>query len=101
MTAEGARERATTVQLTRFTEFAAQATMPAPRGPIDDLAQGDGPGDRAASRQLPEALVAAAICGDRGARQELLGLIHPLVLRYCRARMRRELGACSADDVAQ
>ena len=46
--------------------------------------------------------VAAAVRGDGRARGELLALISPLVLRYCRARLgRRETALGSADDVAQ
>lgn len=49
-----------------------------------------------------EPLVAAAAAGDAAAREKLLGAIHPLVLRYCRARLgRQETGLCSAEDVAQ
>ena len=47
-------------------------------------------------------MVAGAVRGDGRAREELLALIHPLVLRYCRARLgRRETALGSADDVAQ
>jgi hypothetical protein len=31
---------------------------------------------------LPNGLIVAAVRGDRGARDELLALIQPLVLRY-------------------
>lgn len=49
-----------------------------------------------------ECLVADAVCGDRRARDLLLGQIHPFVLRYCRARLgRQESVVGSADDVAQ
>ncbi|MCW2719768.1 RNA polymerase sigma factor ShbA [Pseudonocardia sp.] len=51
---------------------------------------------------LLESLVAAAVVGDRGAREELLAEIQPLVLRYCRGRLgRQETVIGSADDVAQ
>ena len=54
------------------------------------------------TRDLPEALVVGAVRGDEHARDELLGLIQPLVLRYCRARLgRQESVRDSADDVAQ
>ena len=49
-----------------------------------------------------ESLVAAAVAGDRRARERLLAEIHPLVLRYCRGRLgRQETVIGSADDVAQ
>jgi RNA polymerase sigma-70 factor (ECF subfamily) len=58
--------------------------------------------DDSRSRDLPEALVVGAVRGDERARAELLALIHPLVLRYCRARLgRQESVRGSADDVAQ
>jgi RNA polymerase sigma-70 factor (ECF subfamily) len=51
---------------------------------------------------LLESLVAAAVAGERGARDQLLAEIHPLVLRYCRGRLgRQESVIGSADDVAQ
>lgn len=51
---------------------------------------------------LLESLVAAAVAGDRLARERLLGEIQPLVLRYCRGRLgRQETVIGSADDVAQ
>ena len=47
-------------------------------------------------------LVARAVTGDGRARDELLTVIHPLVLKYCRARLgRQESLMGSADDVAQ
>lgn len=54
------------------------------------------------SRILIDTLVARAVTGDDRARDELLALIHPLVLKYCRARLgRQESLMGSADDVAQ
>ncbi len=59
-------------------------------------------GGGTASREPPDELVAAAVRGDGRAREELLALIHPLVLRYCRGRLgRRETALGTADDVAQ
>jgi RNA polymerase sigma-70 factor, ECF subfamily len=64
--------------------------------PSDDVNGGGG------SRELPNGLIVAAVRGDRGARDELLALIQPLVLRYCRGKMgRQESVLGSADDVAQ
>ena len=49
-----------------------------------------------------EVLVAAANDGDRGALNDVLMIIRPLVVRYCRARVgRQERSSVSADDVAQ
>lgn len=60
------------------------------------------PEERPDSRVLIDALVAAAVGGDERARDRLLALIHPLVLKYCRARLgRQESLMGSADDVAQ
>jgi RNA polymerase sigma-70 factor (ECF subfamily) len=51
---------------------------------------------------LPNGLITAAVRGDCRARDELLALIQPLVLRYCRGRLgRQESVLGSADDVAQ
>ena len=100
-----------------FGGSAESATPPTPvaaRGSIDvapsggglsegarDVADGSSRGG-AAGRELPAGLVAAAVRGDGRAREELLALIYPLVLRYCRARLgRRETALGSADDVAQ
>ena len=49
-----------------------------------------------------ERLVAAANAGDRVALNDVLAIIRPLVVRYCRARVgRQERYSASADDVAQ
>ncbi len=49
-----------------------------------------------------DALVAAAVGGDRSAMERLLAAIRPPVVRYCRARVgRQERTSASADDVAQ
>ncbi len=49
-----------------------------------------------------DALVAAAVGGDRTAVERLLAVIRPLVSRYCRARFGwQERSSASADDVAQ
>ncbi|MHA6615521.1 RNA polymerase sigma factor ShbA [Pseudonocardia sp. DLS-67] len=51
---------------------------------------------------LLESLLRAAVAGEPRARERLLAEIHPLVLRYCRARLgRQETVMGSADDVAQ
>ena len=100
-----------------FGGSAGSATTPTPvaaGGPVDVAASGGGlsegardapdgsPRGGAASRELPDGLVAAAVRGDGRARGKLLALIYPLVLRYCRARLgRRETALGSADDVAQ
>lgn len=47
-------------------------------------------------------VVHAAIDGDRGATQEILTRIRPLIVRYCRARLHRQENTFAyADDVAQ
>jgi RNA polymerase sigma-70 factor (ECF subfamily) len=94
-------------------EFAKPNPVPGARGPIDavklsdsrsdgveDLPDGvSGGGTR---HELPSGLIAAAVRGDCRARDELLALIQPLVLRYCRGRLgRQESVLGSADDVAQ
>ena len=54
------------------------------------------------ARTMIDTLVAGAVGGDARARDDLLKLIHPLVLKYCRARLgRQESLIGSADDVAQ
>jgi RNA polymerase sigma-70 factor, ECF subfamily len=49
-----------------------------------------------------DAVVAAAVAGDRDALREVLETIRPIVIRYCRARIGAiERSGLSADDVAQ
>lgn len=49
-----------------------------------------------------EALVAAAVAGDRSALNELLADLQPKIIRYCRAHTGRAQSTyASADDVAQ
>lgn len=51
---------------------------------------------------IPDELVDAARCGDRAALQRLISLIHPHVVRYCRARVTPDhRGLSGADDVTQ
>jgi RNA polymerase sigma-70 factor, ECF subfamily len=97
-------------------ESGKSATIPVPlaRGPIDGVAPSSG-GLRESARDLPkgplaggaarrellDGFLAGAVRGDCRARDDLLALIHPLVLRYCRARLgRQESVLGSADDVA-
>ena len=94
-------------------EAAKPDPTPEARGLIGSITPGggcrDGVEDRSdgingggGSRELPNGLIVAAVRGDRGAREELLALIQPLVLRYCRGKMgRQESVLGSADDVAQ
>jgi RNA polymerase sigma-70 factor (ECF subfamily) len=96
-------------------EPARPGAIPVARGPVDGPTLGGGGRgagandwpesavrDDSLSRELPEALVVGAVRGSERARDELLALIHPLVLRYCRARLgRQESVLRSADDVAQ
>jgi RNA polymerase sigma-70 factor (ECF subfamily) len=54
------------------------------------------------SEERLEAVVAAAVAGDRGALRQVLETVRPIVARYCRARLGpAERGGVSADDVAQ
>lgn len=48
-----------------------------------------------------EAVVAAAVAGDRTAVGGVIERIRPLVVRYCRARISGDRGFSTADDVAQ
>lgn len=53
-------------------------------------------------REDLQLLAALAIGGDRPAAEELLGAVHAMAHRYCRARLARYPGAeNAADDVAQ
>jgi len=55
-----------------------------------------------ASRNTLQGLAARAVAGDRRATEDLIGAVHRLVHRYCRARLSRFPGAeHAADDVAQ
>ncbi len=68
-------------------------------GADERVAPPDGEPD---TRTMIDTLVAGAVGGDARARDDLLALIHPLVLKYCRARLgRQESLMGSADDVAQ
>lgn len=46
-------------------------------------------------------LVAAVVAGDQAALNQLLVILRPLVVRYCRSRLGTERGGVAADDVAQ
>jgi RNA polymerase sigma-70 factor, ECF subfamily len=49
-----------------------------------------------------DAVVAQAVAGDRDALREVLEMIRPIVMRYCRARVGTvDRSGLSADDVAQ
>src|SRR5215831_7745523 len=49
-----------------------------------------------------DAVVAEAVAGNRDALREVLEIIRPIVVRYCRARVgTTERSGLSADDVAQ
>jgi RNA polymerase sigma-70 factor (ECF subfamily) len=111
MTAAGVPVRPTPVGIS---EFAEPPVVPVVRGPVDAVTPSgggrsdgvedlpDGVGGGGVNRELPNGLIAAAVGGDCRARDELLALVHPLVLRYCRARLgRQESLVCSAEDVAQ
>ena len=75
--------------------------LPAQAQPVLDLPEQAVEGE-SDNRVLIDTLVAGAVNGDPRARDELLKLIHPLVLKYCRARLgRQESLMGSADDVAQ
>ena len=68
---------------------------------VAELPEADLP-DVTDGRVLIDTLVAGAVTGCARARDDLLALIHPLVLKYCRARLgRQESLMGSADDVAQ
>ncbi len=70
-----------------------------PPGPDQPISPPEGETD---ARTMIDTLVTGAVGGDARARDDLLALIHPLVLKYCRARLgRQESLMGSADDVAQ
>ena len=49
-----------------------------------------------------DGVVAGAVAGDRNALQEVLEIIRPIIVRYCRARIgTTERSGLSADDIAQ
>jgi RNA polymerase sigma-70 factor (ECF subfamily) len=71
-------------------------------GPPGEGPNGGGSDGESDHRVLIDTLVARAVSDDGRARHDLLALIHPLVLKYCRARLgRQESLMGSADDVAQ
>jgi len=95
-----------TVTARPVTALPATAFVPAPRLPgfvPSGLDRRSAPLDAEAdARTMIDTLVAGAVGGDTRARDDLLTLIHPLVLKYCRARLgRQESLMSSADDVAQ
>jgi len=96
----------TTITARPVTALPATAFVPAPRLPgfvPSGLDRRSTPPDgEADARTMIDTLVAGAVGGDTRARDDLLTLIHPLVLKYCRARLgRQESLMSSADDVAQ
>ena len=95
-----------TVTARPVTALPATAFVPAPRLPgfvPSGLDRRSAPLDAEAdARTMIDTLVGGAVGGDTRARDDLLTLIHPLVLKYCRARLgRQESLMSSADDVAQ
>jgi RNA polymerase sigma-70 factor, ECF subfamily len=89
----------TTLPANRFTVPAPRIPGLVPSGTDRTTAPADGDTD---TRTMIDQLVAGAVTGEGGARDDLLALIHPLVLKYCRARLgRQESLMGSADDVAQ
>jgi RNA polymerase sigma-70 factor, ECF subfamily len=81
---------------------AAPAVADAPASAFDNSAPAFGNTAAEADPPLLESLLRASVAGEPRARERLLAEIHPLVLRYCRARLgRQETLMGSADDVAQ
>lgn len=79
----------------------AATVLERPLGTVGDVAPTEAPPVVAVVPAV-ESLVAAAVADEPGARERLLTVIHPFVLRYCRARLgRQESASGSADDVAQ
>lgn len=76
---------------------AALGYEPAPRVRMPSRQGTDEPGDDELKR-----LAFASRDGDPDATEELIGLLRPMILRYCRARLGRIVGGYhTADDVAQ
>ena len=70
----------------------------------DDVTAAPGGGQPSGGLPVPiGALVVRAVSGDQGATDALLAQVHPLVLRYCRAKLIRLPGGARhhVDDVAQ
>jgi RNA polymerase sigma-70 factor (ECF subfamily) len=89
----------TALPATGFTVPAIGIQSLIPLGPDRPISPPEGEID---TRTMIDTLVAGAVGGDARARDDLLALIHPLVLKYCRARLgRQESLMGSADDVAQ
>ncbi len=93
-----ARPTAFAAQQFAAQQFVAQQASPDP-APVDE----GGPDPEALpAPSVLDGLVAGSIAGDQRARDRLMAEIHPLVLRYCRARLgRQETVIGSAEDVSQ
>lgn len=89
----------TALPANRFTVPASRIPGLVPPGADRYATATDGDTD---ARTMIDQLVAGAVTGNSRARDDLLALIQPLVLKYCRARLgRQESLMGSADDVAQ
>jgi RNA polymerase sigma-70 factor (ECF subfamily) len=67
-----------------------------------EIPEAPSPTSRTVTKESVEPLVTAAKTGDRDAVRELLQVLEPVMVRYCRMRMGgRDLSYLSADDVAQ
>lgn len=75
-------------------------SVPAQPDPIPELRVVPGGKSRPEDALAP--VVAAALSGDRSAIEELLVVVRPVVVRYCRARLgTQSRSLVTADDVAQ
>lgn len=64
-----------------------------------DADPGPQPGEHTSALEAP---LSEAVAGNASARAELLAVLRPMVLHYCRVRLgRQETGLLSAEDVAQ
>ena len=64
-----------------------------------DVDPGPQPGEHTSVLEAP---LSQAVAGSASARAELLSVLRPMVLHYCRGRLgRQETGLLSAEDVAQ